>query len=447
MPDKTDILILGATGFTGGLITRYLSTHPQRSHFTLAVGARSLQKLQKLVQDHTLPSSVKLVQVDVTKDEEIEAAVKSTRVVINVVGPYWHWGTPVVRACARNGVKYVDLTGEPAWIRKIILEFDYLATKTGAVIVPSCGFDSIPSDLTVYLSNKTLKSAGTSPDGDFLALGESTNVFRLRGGFSGGTVASFLAAIEDTPHKEAVESRLPYVLSPFIGLCGSRPRFVYSLPVPGGETIKGGLFFMAPTNAQLVRRTFGLLELQTREDTSKEARVARYGPKFHYEEFMATSGTLSAFTLTAAIVFGFGLMLIRPIRNIIKRLLPQPGEGPSDEEMQKGFFNVTNISKSASSPPLTVKSVFKGSGDPGYLLTAILISESALCFILPPASESAKIQNEEKDNLHALTPLAHKGGILTPMAAFGDELIRRLEETGRFGFSSSVIDETGKKDF
>ena len=97
MADKSDILVLGATGFTGALTTRYLAAHPQRQHFTLAIGARSQQKLKKLVQDLNLSSSVKLVQVDVTNEDELEAAVKNTRVVINVVGPYWRWGTPVVR--------------------------------------------------------------------------------------------------------------------------------------------------------------------------------------------------------------------------------------------------------------------------------------------------------------------------------------------------------------
>lgn len=180
-----------------------------------------------------------------------------------------------------------------------------------------------------------MKSFATSPDGDFLNLGDSTTVFRLRGGVSGGTIASFLTAIEQVPRKDTIESNVPYILSPFVGLRTPRPRFVYSLPVPGGKTIKGGVFFMAATNTQLVRRTFGLLELQAKEGAlihsnplpvpsgsnnlicnaagTKEARAARYGPDFRYQEFMGTSGTLSAFALTAALVFSFGIMLIRPV--------------------------------------------------------------------------------------------------------------------------------------
>jgi len=124
MPPKTDLLILGATGYTGRLITRYLSEHPQRSGFTFAVGARSRAKLTSLLENLGLlnDDTIGLVHVDVTRPAEVEEAVKSTRVVINTVGPYWYWGTPVVAACAKYGVHYVDITGETWWIRKIIRE-------------------------------------------------------------------------------------------------------------------------------------------------------------------------------------------------------------------------------------------------------------------------------------------------------------------------------------
>lgn len=124
MSPKTDVLVLGATGFTGRLITRYLSVHPQRNAFTFAVGARSPAKLQTLLEDLNLhkDSRISTVQVDVTSQPDVERAVKTTRVVINTVGPYWRWGTPVVEACAKHGVHYVDLTGETVWMKHIILQ-------------------------------------------------------------------------------------------------------------------------------------------------------------------------------------------------------------------------------------------------------------------------------------------------------------------------------------
>jgi len=142
---------------------------------------------------------------------------------------------------------------------------------------------------------------------------------------------------------------------------------------------------------------------------------------------------------TVAMIFGVGMLLVNPTRYFLKKMLPQSGEGPSEEQMRKGFFKVTNITASTSSPPVQVKTVIKGRGDPGYSSTAVMIAESALCFLLPLVSESRNVIDNKKDNLHALPPLAKKGGILTPMTAFGDVLIRRLEETGRFEFSSSIV--------
>ncbi|KDR76288.1 hypothetical protein GALMADRAFT_473621 [Galerina marginata CBS 339.88] len=442
MANKSDILVLGATGFTGRLITRYLSAHPQRPKFTLAIGARSPSKLQKLVQDLSLPSSVKLVQVDVTREEEVEVAVRGARVVINTVGPYWLWGTPVVRSCVRNGAHYVDLTAEVAWLRNIIIEFDYFATKTGSIIVPGCGFDSVPSDISAYLANKTLKSA-TATNGVYPGLGDSTTAFRFRGGVSGGTISSMMTLLEKVPPNALRESREPYILSPFVGQRRPLLRFLYNLPIPGTKPLKGAIFLMAAGNKAVIQRTFGLLEMQARDSKAKDAQLARYGPEFCYDEFMGTSGTMSALVFTAALIFSFGMLMVR---YVAKKLLPQSGEGPSDEKMEKGWFNATNISTSATSPPVKVKSVIKGHGDGGYLLTAIMISESALCFLLPPVSESASIKSGSNDNVHTLSAIARQGGILTPMSAFGDQLIQRLEETGRFEFSSSIIDDAHKKD-
>lgn len=129
MSDRSDILVLGATGHTGRLITRYLSQHSLRNNFTLAVGARSPTKLQRILEEDNLrkDSSIRIVQVDVTKEVEVERAVKSTHVVINTVGPFWRWATPVVKACAKFGVHYVDVTGETVWIRHIILQYVHLS--------------------------------------------------------------------------------------------------------------------------------------------------------------------------------------------------------------------------------------------------------------------------------------------------------------------------------
>ncbi|KAF5321959.1 hypothetical protein D9619_001578 [Psilocybe cf. subviscida] len=458
MTEKTDILVIGATGYTGAYIVRYLVAHPQRSRFTLALGARSTEKLQKLADDLKLSKDVKLVKLDVTKQEDIDAAVATTRVVINAVGPYWTWGTPVVRSCVQHGVHYVDITGERSWIKRIINEFDYLATKTGAIIVPSCGFDSVPSDISAYLANKTLKALGPDASGEYLSIADCTSAVVVKGGVSGGTIASAITAMEQVPRRFSRESMRPYSLSPFQGIRRPSFRSVYSLFVPGEKPIRGGLWFMAASNRGIVERTFGLFQTQGKP---KDA----YGPNFCYDEFQVTRGVVSAFFLTASLVFGFSMMLIKPIRSLVKRYLPQSGDGPTDEQMQKGFFKITNLATSTSSPPVQVKTVLKGQGDPGYLLTpsahslydflcvmaeltrtlraTVMITESALCLLLPLASE--RKTRTQTDYIQALPEFAHKGGILTPMTAFGDALIQRLEESGRFEFSSTVVGDASAR--
>ncbi|KAF9462382.1 Saccharopine dehydrogenase-domain-containing protein [Collybia nuda] len=447
---QTDIVVLGATGFTGRLITRYLALHPQhtRGLFSFAVAARSQSRLHELVQDLSLPPQINTIRVDVTNDAEVESVVKSARVVINTVGPYWRWGTPVVRACVKSGTHYVDLTGESYWIKSIIDQFDYLATKTGAIIVPSCGMDSIPSDVTAFLANKALKAYGE------LELRASTTAFKVRGGISGGTLGTMMSSIEEVPKEKLRVASMEYALSPVKGLNRTPFNFSYSLDVPGAKTLVGAFFFMKPTNKALVQRTFGLLELEALKASGSTnsrssvttARRERYGPNFSYDEFIVMPSRLAAIMFSAAFAIGFGMLtFVRPFRWLVKKCMTQPGGGPSDESMEKGFIECTNITTSTSDPPVYAKSVFTGNGDPGYLLTAIMISESALSLLLPPVSvtNSSGASSQSGSLPTGLPSFARRGGILTPMTAFGDVLLTRLTETGRFEFKYEIVGSTG----
>ncbi|KAG5731966.1 NAD-dependent deacetylase sirtuin-5, partial [Termitomyces sp. T112] len=372
---SSDIVVFGATGFTGRLITRYLVSHPQftQGSFSFAIAARSQSKLHALVQELKLPSSINIVQVDVTDFKSVEAAVQRARVVINTIGPYWRWGTPVVKACARNGVHYVDLTGESVWIKDIVNEFDYLATKTGAIIVPSCGYDSVPSDVSAYLSNKTLKAHG---DYD-VATSISGQI--VRGGISGGTLNTIFTILEDVPQDKLRESARDYSLSPVRGEVFPAFRLLYEQVIPGETSVPGSFFLMAPGNTKLVQRTFGLLELQTitatqsgsSAEATKIARRERYGSSFAYEEFLIMSSRFSAIAFSTMFMTGFLLLArLSPLRWLLKKFVPAPGSGPSEESMEKGFFEIINHTTSTSTPPVHVKTVFKGDRDPGYALTA-----------------------------------------------------------------------------
>ncbi|KAG5653801.1 hypothetical protein H0H81_010471 [Sphagnurus paluster] len=463
---KYDVVVFGATGFTGRLVTRYLAAHPQFTQglFSFAIAARSQSKLHNLVQELSLPPTITTLQLDVTDYQSVQAAVKSARVVINTVGPYWSWGTPVVKACAVNGVHYVDITGEDVWVRNTIRQFDYLATKTGAIIVHSCGYDSIPSDLTAFVSNKTLKAHGTPFPRvvDGLSNKNSTGPYEIEssvtaqkawGGASGGTLATVMNALEVVPREE-LRATIDYSLSPVKGRALPVFQFLYNQSIPGEPTVHGGFFFMQPTNRKVVQRTFGLLEMQARyaESSGANAKLLeaaqheRYGPSFAYDEFLVMPSRLSSVLVSTSFAVLFGLLaLVAPFRWIVKKFIPQPGEGPSEEyylftTMKNGYFVSTNHTVSTSTPPVHVKTVFRGDRDPGYGATSIMLAESALCLVLPPMSSNAL--HRPSDALpRGLPALAVKGGVLTPMTAFGSVLVTRLLDTGRFSLESSVVGE------
>jgi len=236
-------------------------------------------------------------------------------------------------------------------------------------------------------------------------------------------------------------------------------QLLYNQSIPGEPSVPGAFFFMQPTNRKLVQRTCGLLEMQARSvdaagsiEAAQAARRERYGPTFAYDEFLAMPSRLSAVVFSTVFAVGFGMLaLVAPIRWLVKKLMPPPGSGPSEEAMQNGFFEATNHTTSTSTPstaPVHVKTVFKGDRDPGYALTAIMISESALSLVLPPVSKTSSSQAEASGSDSGSLPeglpsMARKGGILTPMTAFGDVLITRLVDTGRFTVDSYVVGRQG----
>ncbi|KZT27108.1 hypothetical protein NEOLEDRAFT_1131093 [Neolentinus lepideus HHB14362 ss-1] len=422
-----DILVLGATGFTGRLTTRYLSTHPQRAEFTLAVGARSRERLEKLAKDLSLGDIVQLVQVDVTNAEDVEKAVASVKVVINTVGPYWKWGKNVVKACAKLGKGYLDLTGEAHWTANMIWHYDYLATKTGAVIIPSCGLDSIPSDISVFLANRTLKALA-GPD---TTIERTDTAVEVKGIMSGGTLSTIMTTLEDVPKEQARVGERDYALmSSIIGRPSPPTRLLYKLSVPS-PPMYGSFWMMSTANRRIVERTWGLHQLAALGGGAKEKELA-YGPDFVYDEFLSAPNRLTAIVISLSMItIGFALLL-PPVRWILKSIRPA-GSGSDDATLEKGRMLITSIT--TSSPDATgkktyVRTIQRGRGDPGYLLTSMMLGEGALALVL------------ERDSLPAL---AHQGGILTPMSALGDVLIKRLGDTGRFDFESEVILTDGEE--
>ncbi|PCH36639.1 NAD(P)-binding protein [Wolfiporia cocos MD-104 SS10] len=415
----SDILVLGATGFTGRLVTRYLANHPQRSSFTLSIAGRSASKLEELKRELKIDDSVRTVQVDVTQAAQVEEVVRAVKVVINIVGPYWRWAEPVIRACAVHGVDYVDLSAEMPMTRAMILKYDYIASKTGAHIVPASGFDTVPADLNVLLANKTLKAAAGAGAG----LARTLAVYRIEGGISGGTLDSILTTIS-IPAAHRDEAMGDYGLSPGIkGIQSPRPPAYFTVPHsrPREYAME---WIMARINIPTVQRSWGLHALASLQPGRAEEA---YGPRFTYQESMTlpVPGFLPAVLLNITwYALIASLAYLAPARWLAKKLIPPSGSGPSEEAMEKGFMDVTTYAET-DVPGVAVKSVARARGDPGYILSSMLISESALAFLFDADEIPAKKRG---------------GGVHTPSTALGEVLVRRLKDTGRFEFESSIVD-------
>ncbi|KAF7362452.1 Sacchrp-dh-NADP domain-containing protein [Mycena venus] len=426
MSSKPTVLVLGATGFTGKLITEYLAGHKDGAAFTLALGARSKSRLDAVVSSLDLGTAVELHVVDTTRQDQLEAVVKKATVVINTVGPFYLWG-----ACVKHGVHYVDLTGETHWVKRIITRCHYTATKTGAIIIPSCGLDSLPADITAYLSSKTLRDHSGQP----VHIDSSLSAYNMRGGMSGGTIHTGISMLETVSKEELRVANQEYSISPSVGMPSPRKPLIYRLRLPDtGKILTGATYFMARADCSLVQRSWGLLEVEAAQDKS----YLHYGPAFKYDEFFVTGSAVRAVLLTLGMAIGVGVMLVSPLRWLLKKVLPKPGEGPSESVRNNGFLKVTNLTTAVPSPdraaPLQAKTILVGQGDPGYKLTSVLISEAGLSLALNPRD--------------ALPAIGRRGGVLTPATALGDVLVDRLATSGRVTFESKIVSarsQEGKK--
>ncbi|KAF8319340.1 hypothetical protein DL93DRAFT_176423 [Clavulina sp. PMI_390] len=420
------ILIIGL-GFTGKLVLKYLTNHPQKSTFSIQAGGRSPSKiLATIAEVGATKADVKVVVFDLNNYDDVEKAILGATVVINCAGPFYRQGSVVVRACALHGKHYVDISGETAWQASMIDQFDFLAWKNKATIVPAACFDSTPSDLVSYTSVQKLKSL-IGPDA---TVPYCRSAWKVKGGFSGGTAATIMShfAGEIAP-KDLARGRRPYAISPIQGRPPSTPKLLYSIPeVTSPRPIVGGFWLMSPANTNVVRRTWGLL--QRLPPTAKDKKFS-YGDAFDYDEFMQMPTRLMGLAASLTIFTGVILSItLAPFRWLMKNyIMPTPGTGPSDKDLKEGYYEVTNVATSApsaSSPkPRTVKTVWKGFGEGGYYLGSVMVSECAI--LLLPANRSL------------LTSLGQEGGLLTPMTAFGAALPERLVATGKFELTTEEI--------
>lgn len=377
MSKEFDIVVYGASGFTGRLVAEYLdANYKNGGAVKWAMAGRSLEKLAAVRDEIGAPADTPLVACDANDPASLEAMVKSTKVVITTVGPYQLYGEGLVAACAAQGTDYVDLCGEPVWMRFMIDAYEAAAKASGARIVFSCGFDSLPSDLGVQLAQEEMLAKYGVP-----ASRINARVRKISGGASGGTVASLKATLA-----AAVD---PVVLGHLMNHYSITPGFTGPKQPSGMKVYEDDVmgswvapFVMAPINTRNVHRTNFLLGHP-------------YGQDFLYEEMMAT-GPGEKGQMIANAVAGD--------KSMSSDDAPKPGEGPSLAEREAGHYDILFMADAGEGRTLNV--AVTGDRDPGYGSTSKMISESALCLL-----------NEAKDA---------KGGIWTGGAVMGPALRARL---------------------
>jgi short subunit dehydrogenase-like uncharacterized protein len=398
-----DVVLFGATGFTGRLVAEYLLLRLDKTGLRLALAGRNRDKLERirseLASSSGAAASLPLLVADSHDRGALDAVARDAAVVCSTVGPYAKHGEELVAACVAHGTDYCDLTGEPQFIRRMIDRHHDEAGRSGARIVHCCGFDSVPSDLGTLMLVTAAEERGGRLREVKLFAGES------RGGFSGGTVASMMNVMDEA--KDPAVRRIlgdPYALYPTDaprGEDGPDQRGVRFDPDLGMWT---GPFIMASVNTRVVRRSNALLGF-------------RYGRDFHYSEATSTGRGPAGLARAAALAGGLGAfagaMALGPTRKLIGKKLPVPGEGPSQETRERGYFVIRLVGKGeADGHPLELRGRVEGTQDPGYGETAKMLGEAALCLAVDGPE------------------LGAPGGVRTPASTMGMRLVERLRNAG-----------------
>ncbi|MFN2537754.1 MAG: trans-acting enoyl reductase family protein [Mycobacteriales bacterium] len=387
-----DLVLHGATGFVGALTAKHLAQHAGGAR--IALSGRSRDKLEQL--RNRLAVDWPVLVTDAADESSVQALAQRTKAVATTVGPYVKHGLPLVKACAEAGTSYADLTGEVLFVRDSHAEAHKLAKDTGARIVHDTGFDSVPSDLGVWLLHQQVTADGEGTLADTVLL-----VVSMRGGISGGTVDSLRTMVDEVKADKQLRGVLadPHALSPDRLLESEEQRDVMT---PSRDPLLGrwvAPFVMASYNTRIVRRSNALLG-------------HAYGPGFRYREVMSVGRSPLAPVLAGGVTVGVGAlaagMALPGTRQLLDRVLPKPGEGPSEKTRENGHFRIEVHTRTSTGPRYVATVAAKG--DPGYAATAVMFGESGLSL--------------------ALDPLTSGGGVLTPAVAMGDALAERLRARG-----------------
>jgi short subunit dehydrogenase-like uncharacterized protein len=402
MSDRSyDVVVYGATGFVGRLVVQYFAASPSASRLRWAIAGRDKARLEAVRNGAGPGAQMAAVLIADARDgNAVDALVRQSRIVLNTAGPFALHGDLIVGACVRRGTHYVDIAGETPWIRRQIQCHHETAMKNWTRIVPSCGFDSVPSDLGAYLMVRDIQQKLESNCRSVAAY------FRMYGGINGGTIASGMQGYETG---ELVSRTGAFSLNPTGSFTDAEERAASDVQHSRYDReIEAwvGPFFMAPVNTRIVRRSAALY-----------AEFGQsYGGAFSYHEYLKYEppfGWLKSWTVTKGMAL-FEAILDRPrARAVLKRVLPRPGEGPSEKAIRDGWFKCELVASAENGQ--RVRGLIAHDGDPSNSATTQFVSEAALSLSL------------DGDRLPGG---ASRGGVLTPATALGEPYVARIRDAG-----------------
>ena len=398
------VVVWGATGFTGKWVANYLHDNYDQADLRWAIAGRNSKKLIEVSQfisddndqvDHLISDSA--------DEASLRNLVRNTKVIISTVGPYAFYGSLLVKLCAEEGTHYVDLTGEVPWMAEMIATHQDTAVTSGAKIVHSCGFDSIPSDIGNFFAQQQAISKFGKPLSKV-----QLAVLKMKGGMSGGTLHSMMNVIKQATKDKAIRRLMfnPYSLNPDRSYQGPDGRDQAKVAFDERLDSWTAPFIMAAINTRVVRRSNALLNF-------------KFGHDFSYTETMVTAkgvpGYLAAKSISATVTMVALLSITGAGRKILGFVLPQ-GKGPKVDPDNPGFYVLQFDGETNSGEKLTTKVV--GDADPGYGSTSKMLSEAAVCLAL------------DDDNI------VSEGGFWTPASAMGNALMQRLQAKAGLSFEA-----------
>lgn len=406
------LILYGATSFVGQITARYLAlflSRQEHQDIKWAIAGRNADKLEKLQAQLIQENDIKIdiLLADSNDAAGLDKMTAQTKVIISTVGPYLKYGEPLIKSCVENGTDYVDLTGEAIFIKDMLDKYQNKAQQSGARIVNSCGFDSIPSDLGVYFTQQQSEAIFNAPC-DTIHM----RVKSAKGGLSGGTLASMATIFEEAGQNTVRRQQLtnPYLLNTDNNAPSVRQDTINKPQYDAEHGRWLAPFIMASINTRIVHRSNQLLSYE-------------YGREFKYDEAMwmqdGVKGQLISYGVSAGIMGFVTAMTFKRSREFLtNHVLTKAGDGPSQSEQDNGYFDVRFFGKTANNDTMATK--VTGNKDPGYGSTSQMLAQSALCL----AQDISRHDVE--------------GGFWTPASAMGETLIERLKNYA--GITFEVIE-------